>query len=277
MFGSMYANHLEFLKQSFRGMNDEYRGKVKKKESFVMTLLQSIYIQIFGVPEIGFQVRHIHFQKALKLTHHKEFTRILDAGSGIGCYTLALARRYPRASVFGVDTSKKSMLIGKTMAKAMSVSNATFTVGNLENPMSERFDFIVCIDVLEHIENYKKVLKNFYRLLKRGGYLYIHVPQMHQKRFFKQFRTWSHEGHVREGYVPSSFQKDMKNIGFQKIGVWNTFGVCGSLAWELNHLALSKSFIVAALTYPFLLPLIIIDRYMYNKKGLAASYLYRKI
>ena len=273
----MYANHLEFLKQSFRGMNDEYRGKVKKQESFVMKSLQSIYIKIFGVPEIGFQIRHVHFIKALELIKHKKFTRIMDAGSGIGCYTLALARRYPHASVLGVDNSKKNMLIGKTMAKTRTVANTKFIVGNLEHPMKEKFDFIVCIDVLEHIENYQRVLKNFYRSLGRGGYLYIHVPQMHQKRFFKQFQTWSHEGHVREGFIPSSFQKDLKNIGFQKIGVWNTFGVLGSLAWELNHLALSKSFIVAALIYPFLLPFIIVDRYMYNKKGLAASYVYRKI
>jgi len=277
MFGSMYANHLEFLKQSFRGMNDEYRNKDKKQESPVMKSLQSMYVNIFGVPEIGFQVRHLHFKKALILTNHKKFTKILDAGSGIGCYTLALARRYMHASVLGIDNSKKNMLTGKTMAKTFFAANAKFIVGNLENSTKEKFDFIVCIDVLEHIENYKKVLKNFYRSLESDGYLYIHVPQKHQKRFFKQFKTWSHEGHVREGFVPSSFHKDLKNTGFQKIGIWNTFGIFGSLAWELNHLALSKNFIITALTYPFLLPLVLIDRYIYNKKGLAASYLYKKI
>lgn len=277
MFGSMYANHLEFLKQSFRGMNDEYRDKDKKQESFVMKSLQSMYIKVFGVPEIGFQVRHAHFKKALGLTKQKEFTDILDAGSGIGCYTLALARKYTHASILGVDNVKKNMLIGKTMAKMMNVENTTFVVGNLEKSITKKFDFIVCIDVLEHINDAQKVLKNFYRSLKPGGYLYIHVPQVHQKRFFKRFQTWSHEGHVREGFLPSSFQKDLRRMGLQKIGVWNTFGTAGSLAWELNHLALSGSFILAAVTYPLLLPFIIVDRYMYNKKGLAASYLYRKI
>lgn len=242
-----------------------------------MKRLQSIYIKIFGVPEIGFQVRYIYFRKALGVIGKKDFVSILDAGSGIGCYTLALSRRYTQASVFGIDNSRKNMLIGKNMAKITSIENAKFLVGNLENSIDRTFDFIICIDVLEHIEEYQKVLKNFYRMLKPEGYLYIHVPQMHQKRFFKRFLTWSHEGHVREGFVPSIFQKDLKKIGFQKICVWNTFGTMGSLAWELNHLTLSKNFVLAAVVYPFLLPLILVDRCIHNKRGLAAAYLYKKI
>ncbi|MFH0749611.1 MAG: class I SAM-dependent methyltransferase [Candidatus Gottesmanbacteria bacterium] len=279
MFGSIYSNHLDYLKKSFRGMNKEYHKKDKNKASFVMDKLQQAYIKIFGIPEIGFQMRYFHFKKTLDMCGEKNLNRILDAGCGIGCYTVALARQFKNSAVVGVDNSKRNVHIGKTLARELRLSNIVFKTGDISKRTLERkkYDFIICIDVLEHIEEYQRVLKNFYQMLRPGGYLYIHVPQMHQKRFFKRFQTWSHEGHVREGFVPSIFDRDLKKIGFHKIRVWNTFGTMGSIAWELNHLALSKSFVMTALIYPLLLPLVFLDRFIMNRKGLAAAYLYKKI
>lgn len=278
MFGSIYSDHLEFLRQSFRGMNDQYRNVRKESESKLIQFLESLYIKVFGVPEVGFQIRYFHFRKALNLINMNNFANIIDAGSGLGGYTLMLAHRYPHAEVVGIDNSKRNIFIGKTMAKVMSVKNARFIAGTLEKNLSVlKADFIICIDVLEHVEAYQKVLKNFYRTLNHDGYLYIHVPQVQQKRFFQRFKTWSHDGHVREGFSCAYLQKKLHEAGFQKICVWNTFGTIGSLIWELNHLALSRSFILAAVLYPFLLPFIVLDRYVNNQKGLAAGYLYRKI
>jgi len=48
------------------------------------------------------------------------------------------------------------------------------------------YDSIVCIEVLEHVENPEKVLKEFNRLLKKEGSLYLTTPQawmVHQKPY----------------------------------------------------------------------------------------------
>lgn len=52
--------------------------------------------------------------------------------------------------------------------------------GNLENlPFKNNsFDLIISIVTLEHVENPEKVLKEFYRTLKKGGKIFLIVPFM---------------------------------------------------------------------------------------------------
>ncbi len=278
MFGSLYADYPELLLSSFGEMNKSYLKVSRIPKKSVMQLLESWYLRIWGVPEIGFQVRTLHFLKTIKRIPLDNSPQLLDAGSGIGCYVLELARRYPEGKVTGWDLDKYKIRASQKIAQEKHLFNARFVLHDLLQSAQEKnkFDFIFNIDVLEHITSYKKVLKTFFALLKSGGYLYIHTPQTKQKRFFKHFRKWSHEDHVREGFVPSKLTKDLEAIGFQVIDHWNTFGTFGSLAWELNHLCLTKSFVLAGLTFPFLYLPALIDRAIINRVGLAAGYLVKK-
>jgi len=65
MFGSEYSKHPEILMQSFTEMKHEYKKKTKRKSSGFFPLFQRIYINIFGIPEIGFQVRSLYFKKLI--------------------------------------------------------------------------------------------------------------------------------------------------------------------------------------------------------------------
>jgi 2-polyprenyl-3-methyl-5-hydroxy-6-metoxy-1,4-benzoquinol methylase len=138
------------------------------------------------------------------------------------------------------------------------------------------YNLIVNIDVLEHIVDYKTVIKNFYRLLKIGGYIYIHTPQPNQKRIFKQFEKWHHEDHVREGFTPEELRIELKRLGFRIIEMKETFGFFGKLAWELNHFTLKKSFVLAGLFFPFFYCLAEIDLLFNNKGGLGTAILAKK-
>ena len=44
--------------------------------------------------------------------------------------------------------------------------------------LRERYDFLIIFDVLEHIEDTKAFLEAALFHLKRGGYLFVHVPAM---------------------------------------------------------------------------------------------------
>lgn len=278
MFGSTYAKHPEVLMRSFQGMKESYRKVYIPSKKSMMQILQIWYLRMFGVPEIGFQLRALHFAKALKKISLKRTASVLDAGSGIGCYTLEFARQHPKSIVEGWDLDKNDVAASRLISRERNISNAIFSVRNLTRvpQKKKKYDFIFTIDVLEHIRAYKNVLGHFHTLLKSGGYLYIHVPQIHQKRFFKCFETWSHEEHFREGFPQLEMKKDLQRAGFQIVDSWNTFGAFGSLSWELNHLLLSKSFILAGISFPFLYVLAIIDTYILNRKGLAAVYIVKK-
>ncbi len=278
MFGSIYTNHSEILLDSFHDMNTKYHDVSSNVPITFMKGLQALYIRIFGIPEIGFQVRGMYFRKALRTITNFKPTKILDAGCGIGSYVYYVAMLYPNTRIDGWEIDRKKLAFAKNFFKDLRINNVHFTYGDITKKQegSNVYDFIMTIDVLEHIKDYRKALKNFYTLLKSGGYVYIHTPQIHQKRFFSQFKSWEHIDHVREGFEPKKLSADLEKIGFKVISLEHTFGFFGSLAWELNHLLLSKSFVLAGLAFPILYILALMDRYTHNYRGLAASYLAQK-
>lgn len=278
MFGSDFFNHPEILMQSLQDMNKQYKNTAHIYPTYLQRKLQSLYIRLFGIPEIGFQVRGMYFRKALRTIKNFKPTKILDAGSGIGSYVYYLSKLFPKTHIDGWEIDKRKLAFTKKFSKELLINNVRFTYGDITKRQNKRkvYDFIISIDVLEHIRDYKKTLKNFYTLLRPGGYLYIHTPQINQKRFFDKLKSWEHKDHMREGFEPEKLIADLETIGFRVVFREYTFGFFGSLSWEVHHLLLAKSFVLAGLAFPILYLVALIDRYIDNEKGLAVSYLVQK-
>lgn len=276
MFGKEYAKHLGVLIQSFGEINTRYGKKINANSS--VSFFKKIYVMLFGIPEIGFQIRSIYFKKILTSNLlNKNFKRILDAGSGIGAYTFLLGKTFPKAVITGGDIDKYKLKSCQTMAKELGLKNVEFIymdAARLEKKTT--YDFIVSIDLLEHIDNYELVLENFFNMLQKNGYLYIHVPQPNQKRIFNSLKKWHHEDHVREGIARKDLENSFEKLGFKIIVSKETFGFFGKLAWEINHLMLSKSFVLAGITFPFLFILGNLDLLLKNKDGLGIVILVQK-
>ncbi len=280
MFGKEYHHAIDVLFESFRNINKDYNKRVLTgiARHPVFTALQMLYIRAFGIPEVGFQIRSLHVQQMLN-THvsKKPFTRILDAGSGIGAYVFWLAKKYKNAIVTGGDIDADKLTYSELLKKKLNAHNTKFTYLDITKTNTNgRYDLIVTIDVLEHVVHYKKALRTMYRLLRPGGYLYVHVPQPDQKRIFKRLKAWHHEDHVREGVSNTNLQKILKQIGFTIVNSRETFGFFGKLAWEINHLALSQSMMLGGLVFPLLYPLIILDTMIPNANGLGVAMLAQK-
>lgn len=279
MFGRQYARHLDLLMHSFGEMNHAYQLKVNtNKHSSLMNTIKSLYITLFGIPEIGFQLRSIYFKKILtSFIFPSKPKKILDAGSGIGVYTFWLARTFSRASVTGGDIDRNKLKSCRVLAKEFHLNNVFFRYFDITKTQKKSvYDLIVTIDVLEHVQNYEKVLQNFHRLLQKGGILYIHVPQPHQKRIFPSLRKWHHDDHVREGVDKKTLEDKLEKLGFRILVSRETFGFFGKLAWELNHLMLTRSFILAGTTFPFLYIIALLDLYWKNECGLGVAILAKK-
>lgn len=278
MFGKEYVNHLDILLQSFGEINEKYKKKIGKDNIFIGRL-KTFYVLLFGIPEIGFQIRSMYFKQILASNFlNKNLKKILDAGCGIGTYTFLLGKTYPQAKVTGGDIAKYKLKSCQAMAKELGLKNVEFDYLDITktNNKENYYDLVVNIDVLEHVANYELVLKNFFKILHRNGYLYIHVPQPNQKRILSSFKTWHHEDHVREGIAKTDLENSLRKLGFRIIISKDTFGFFGKLAWELNHLTLSKSFFVAGLIYPLLNILANLDLWQNNKNGLGIAVLARK-
>ena len=81
IFGSPYADHPDVLMGSLEAMNAGYRQAPRGKLALA---LQRFYVRVFGVPEVGVQVRAMHFQRIIRKLPLMSYPRILDAGCGIG-------------------------------------------------------------------------------------------------------------------------------------------------------------------------------------------------
>ena len=99
----------------------------------------------------------------------KRNSRILDAGCGTGGNIKILSRF---GNVVGIDNSPEAIKFCKKRGfenvQLRDIKNTGFP--------SNSFDLIVALDLLEHLDNDIETLKEFYRILKKDGYILISVP-----------------------------------------------------------------------------------------------------
>lgn len=144
---------------------------------------------------------------------------ILEVGGGIGNFVDLLKKRGNLTSIdINIDYLKK-LRNGKNI-------DAGF--GDIEKGKyffkNKKYDSIICFNVLEHINDDKKALKNMNKLLKKGGKLILLVPAYQ----FLYSKLDKEIGHFRR-YTLKEIDKKIKNVGFKKIksnylNWWSVFG-----------------------------------------------------
>lgn len=278
MFGKVYFHNPKALLSSFTQMSQSYEDKGSGDDTILYRLFR-VYVSVFGVPEIGFQLRHLYFLRTIKKCVSNTPKKILDAGCGVGSYSILLSRMFPKSNISAVDIDNNKLKSARDLVKKLNERQITFSYMDITKKYirsRNKYDLIVNIDVLEHIKDYKGVIKNFYKMLSKEGYVYIHTPQPNQKRIFGQLKSWEHKDHVREGIEFNVLKNDLRKAGFDVIGIVNTHGFFGKLAWELNHIFLSKSLLLAGLTFPLLYVVAKLDLLVNNKSGLCTAVIAQK-
>jgi len=97
---------------------------------------------------------------------------VLDAGCGIGQWSLALALH--NDEVHGIDRVPERLAIGELLARAHGADNVHFTDGDLEGlPYADAtFDAVVCYGVFMFLQQ-ERAMCELARTLRPGGRLYI--------------------------------------------------------------------------------------------------------
>ena len=99
----------------------------------------------------------------------------LDAGTGTGLYRFQLASR--GYNTVGIDVSNNMLKVqrGKEKSVGCRIPGELYTgdIRNMPKDWSAAFDLIICARVFSHIENYKSAIRQFNRVLRRGGSLIL--------------------------------------------------------------------------------------------------------
>lgn len=214
---------------------------------------------------------------------------IYDAGSGFGQYTYFMSKKINPCKILSVDVKDDWINDCKKFFEQKKIAYTTFAVEDLTiiNHKS-KFDLIVCVDVMEHITDDKKVFSNFYSSLKSGGYLLINSPSIYggsdvhhddEKSFISE--------HARDGYSKEDLENKLHPLGFSTYKSRYTYGFWGDKAWRLGIkypmllLNISKLFLLILplyylLTFPFTLIMMKLDFTSENKTGSGINFIAQK-
>lgn len=106
----------------------------------------------------------------------KEGEMVLDLGSGAGfdCF-LAAKKVGQTGKVIGVDMTEEMVERAKDNAKKQGYDNVEFKLGDIENlPIEDNsIDVVISNCVVNLAPDKSKVFKEVYRVLKKGGRMYI--------------------------------------------------------------------------------------------------------
>lgn len=123
-------------------------------------------------------LRTWHVKRAFKQwAKDKKSASILDAGMGFGQYAYFMAKRNASFTIKGVDVKEEQVTDCNRFFEKIKQKNASFAVADLTQlTEKESYDFILSVDVMEHIEEDVLVFKNFYASMNKGAMLLISTP-----------------------------------------------------------------------------------------------------
>jgi len=230
---------------------------------------------------IATRIRNSFFIKYLNPNSND---KILEVGCGVG-YFCELLNKYG-AKVWGIDISSDSIDYCKNNI------DGEFSIGDAESLAFEDkyFEKLLCTEVLEHVKNDKKALKEMYRVLKPNGCLVMTIPTQ-DGVFGATIKNIMHvhgEGpgkHEREGYSKKEIVELFESVGFKVNKTRYTMvffteifmgitKIIYSMKTKEDHLdsqsdvqTVSDSllFKILKIIFPFILTISIIDDILFNK------------
>lgn len=124
----------------------------------------------------------------LRLLDSIRFASLLDVGCGNAELLSLLKERYPNVRCSGVDLSEAVVAQNAERFPAMSFAVCDIQQGALD----ERFEAIVCSEVIEHLDDRDAAFKNLAAMLEPGGHLVITCPT---GKVFETERYFGHTTH----------------------------------------------------------------------------------
>lgn len=96
----------------------------------------------------------------------------LDIGSGTGALIRSIREAHPTIRTFACDYTSALMKIENQKVEITNLNDDTLPYE------SNTFDLVTCTEVIEHLENYRKLIREVFRVTKPGGAAIFTTPNV---------------------------------------------------------------------------------------------------
>ncbi len=147
--------------------------KINNKEYELFNKLSKEWWDENGKFKVLHQIRPIRIKYILDQLNNNNLKNmdILDLGCGGGLVCESLSRL--GAKVTGIDFAEKNIEVAKIHAVKNNL-NINYIHADIENlDLKKKFDLIIMFEVLEHLNNWKNLLIDIKKYLKKNGLIII--------------------------------------------------------------------------------------------------------
>ena len=134
----------------------------------------SAYEKRFAAVELTGERTFDYYRRRLEMVGFTGLDKVLDAACGLGQWAMLMAEL--NGAVVGVDTNATRIKVAQQLAGSLGYENASFETGSIEYVAKPdaSFDGVFCYGAFM-FTNTQSTLREFHRLLKPGGKLYLNV------------------------------------------------------------------------------------------------------
>jgi len=152
----------------FKRLNFSSRNNLDRAESYADIVTHNT-VYLSNRPSLLKWIHGKRFESILSFMGDTSDKIILDAGSGEGYFLSKIKAK----EKYGIEISKKRVNRSQKI-----LPDGKITIGDITHlPFkNKKFDLIICSEVLEHVKNYPKAIKEFKRCLKPNGHLILSFP-----------------------------------------------------------------------------------------------------
>lgn len=139
-----------------------------------------------------------------------EAYRCLEIGAGTGRFTKLLLKHKCRVDIIEAAPGMVRILNGKFKKNDINVKN--IDAGKDFPYSSDYFDYVLAMRVLKYIPEWKRTIKEAYRVLRKRGYFIFSISNMYSVAYFKG------QAHYFL-FRPKEVIKYLENLGFDVIKI----------------------------------------------------------
>jgi SAM-dependent methyltransferase len=180
---------------------------------------------------VGKRIRHdilLKYETTAKLIrkYKRGKLKILDIGCGQGIFSFYSDKSW---SIVGIDMDKDRI----ARANNIERKNTKFCLKSAENfKFNEKFDVVIALDIIEHLNNPQKSLDSAFSALKDDGILIVSNPNRYS--VWNVLNNLVHLEDHKHYWRPGKFGEMAKKSGFEMIEVLPRPMLSEGVGWAMK-------------------------------------------